>query len=166
MRPIGAQTTIKRETLCAMHKSRLMRHVSQVRAVGTKFDVHEISILCDIIKLHKPLTTVDLDNNGIGDAGACAIAEAIKQSRSPLTTVDLSDNTIGNVGATAIAEAITQSTSLAILDLSYNVIGNVGISAIAEAITHSTSLTELNLQLVYLRMRTIFCMQNFWKRRI
>jgi len=44
---------------------------------------------------------VDLRHNPIGDIGASAIAEGIKQSKSPLTTLYLLWNEIGDVGASA-----------------------------------------------------------------
>ena len=90
------------------------------------------------------LTNLDLPNNGISDAGATCIAEAIKVNKT-LTDLDLSGNRISDAGATCIAEAIKVNKTLTDLDLSCNRISDAGATCIAEAIKVNKTLTDLDL---------------------
>ncbi len=82
------------------------------------------------------LTSLNLYNNSIGEAGARAIADHLTK----LTSLNLDFNDIGEVGARAIAEHLTNLTSL---NLYYNNIGEAGAQAIANRLTNLTSL-DLN----------------------
>ena len=53
--------------------------------------------------INKTLTNLDLSDNGISDAGATSITEAIKVNKT-LTNLELSCNRIIDAGATCIAE--------------------------------------------------------------
>ncbi|MET0069673.1 MAG: COR domain-containing protein [Candidatus Thiodiazotropha sp.] len=81
------------------------------------------------------ITSLDLWDNKVGDAGARAIARHLGQ----LTSLSLWNNKVGDVGARAIAEHLGQLTSL---DLSSNKVGEFGARAIAE---HLGQLTSLDL---------------------
>ncbi|XP_011270823.1 hypothetical protein CAOG_09090 [Capsaspora owczarzaki ATCC 30864] len=85
-----------------------------------------------------------LDGNRIGEAGAQAIAEALKMNTT-LTQLDLQLNQIGDEGAQAIAEALRANTTLTWLKLSYNQIGDAGAQAIAEALKVNKRMTLLFL---------------------
>jgi len=78
------------------------------------------------------LTSLDLGGNKIGAAGAAALADLTQ-----LTSLNLWDNQIGDAGAAALA-ALTQLTSL---NLGRNKIGDAGAAALAAL----TQLTFLNL---------------------
>ena len=86
------------------------------------------------------LTTLDLRNNQIGDAGVRAIAERLTN----LTKLDLGNNLIGEAGARAIAERLTNLTELRLWD---NQIGEAGARAIAERLTNLTTLDIWNNQI-------------------
>ncbi|KJE97551.1 hypothetical protein CAOG_09082 [Capsaspora owczarzaki ATCC 30864] len=85
-----------------------------------------------------------LDGNRIGNAGAQAIAVALKVNTT-LTQLDLWSNQIGDEGAQAIAEALRANTTLTWLKLSYNQIGDAGAQAIAEALKVDKRMTLLFL---------------------
>jgi internalin A len=78
------------------------------------------------------LTSLNLNHNKIGAAGAASLA-ALTQ----LTSLNLNHNKIGAAGAASLA-ALTQLTSL---DLTYNHIGDAGAASLAAL----TQLTSLNL---------------------
>lgn len=90
------------------------------------------------------LTTLELDSNNIGIRGATAIAEALKVNTA-LTTLWLEGNSIGDRGAAAIADALKINTVLTTLDLYYNNIGDAGATSIAEALKVNTALTTLHV---------------------
>ena len=56
-------------------------------------------------------TSLDLYDNNIGDEGATALAEALKENTT-LTTLNLASNKIGDEGATALAEALKENKNL------------------------------------------------------
>jgi hypothetical protein len=80
------------------------------------------------------LTSLDIENNRIGDAGATAIAKL-----SGLTSLNIRGNAIGRAGA----EAIVTLAGLTSLDIGYNEIGDAGAAAIASRLS---GLTFLGLQ--------------------
>ncbi|MCP3961688.1 MAG: hypothetical protein GY719_27930 [bacterium] len=80
------------------------------------------------------LTSLDLSNNEVGEAGAQAIAEHLGQ----LTSLALSATKVGEAGARAIAEHLGQLTSLA---LDATKVGEAGARAIAEHLGQLTSLS-------------------------
>ena len=90
------------------------------------------------------LTYPELNNNNIGDSGAAAVAEALKNNTA-LTRLYLHYNTIGDIGAVAIAGAL-KSNTVTTLYLEHNNIGDSGAAALAEALKKNTALTTLWLQ--------------------
>ena len=52
------------------------------------------------------LGTLDLARNGIGDAGAAAIASGMKGNPGTITSLDLTSNEIGQVGCASLAEVV------------------------------------------------------------
>jgi len=147
MQPIGACIALRLAALRTISNSRLMRQVAGIRiSIGTTCCASELAtVLCDITKRSKSLTTMDFSKGWACHTHAAAIAEAIKQSKS-LASVNLSYTSIGDEGAVALAEAIAQSKSLTSVDLGDNRIGNEGAVALAEAIKQNTSLTSLDLR--------------------
>ncbi|KJE97750.1 hypothetical protein CAOG_07854 [Capsaspora owczarzaki ATCC 30864] len=89
--------------------------------------------------------SLDLNQEQIGDAGARAIAEALKVNKT-LTSLNLGWNQIGSDGAQEIAEALKVNTTLTKLYLESNEIANAGALAIAEALKVNRTLTELYLR--------------------
>ena len=90
------------------------------------------------------LTDLNLYYNGMSEAGATSIAEAIKGNKI-LTNLDLSDNGMSEAGATSIAEVIKFNKTLTNLNLCSNGISDAGTTSIAKAIKVNKTLTNLNL---------------------
>ena len=90
------------------------------------------------------LTILGLNSNQIGNAGASALADALRVNTS-LTELNLYNNQIGDAGATALADALKLNTSLTTLNLNSNQIGDDGASALADALKTNTNLTILSL---------------------
>jgi Leucine Rich repeat len=92
------------------------------------------------------LTKISLIGNGIGPAGALALAGGLR-ANATLQELGLGWNGIGNEGAVAIAKALRCNGVLERLDLRGNSISDKGATAIFEALTESNcSLTWLNLK--------------------
>jgi len=114
----------------------ILRRMSENDPTLTQWSVrHQIgdagaAALAEALKVNKSLTTLDFSQNSIGDAGAAAIAEALNMNKS-LTTLYISRNSIGDAGAAAIAEALKVNKSLTTLNVSYNRIGDAGKAALA-----------------------------------
>jgi Ran GTPase-activating protein (RanGAP) involved in mRNA processing and transport len=115
-----------------------------LKSVGWKKET-ELEKSVKRLKANDPsLTELNLYYNSIGDDGAKAIAEALKDN-TVLTTLYLGYNSIGDDGAKAIAEALKVNTVLTSLDLRSNLIGDDGAKAIAEALKDNYVLTTLDL---------------------
>eukprot|EP00729_Bicosta_minor_P016668 gene16669-5220_t len=90
-------------------------------------------------------TELSLRSNKIGDDGATALAEVLKNNNTALATLSLRSNKIGDDGATALAEVLKNNTALATLDLRSNKIGDDGATALAEVLKNNTALATLDL---------------------
>lgn len=82
-----------------------------------------------------PSLELDLQWCNIGDAGAVALADAIKANPQAVSDLNISHNKINETGAIALAQALTiKPNALRSLDLDGNYIGTIGIKALAEAL--------------------------------
>ena len=79
-------------------------------------DAELMSVLAIPIAVNASMTSLDLDWNEIGDAGAAAIANAIAVNAS-VTKLYLYDNKIGDEGAKALASALEVNASLKLKEL-------------------------------------------------
>nr|XP_058973955.1 uncharacterized protein LOC131800284 [Pocillopora verrucosa] len=150
----GAKIVLEAINECKREKSDFHSHLSKSFGTGlnlTNLDLSDNGIsdagatcIAEAIKVNKTLTNLDLSFNGISAAGATCIAEAIKVNKT-LTNLDLSYNGISAAGATCIAEAIKVNKTLTNLDLSFNGISDAGATCIAEAIKVNKTLTNLDL---------------------
>ena len=154
----GSGTKIVLEAIneCKREKSDFYSQLA--KSFGTGLNLTNLDLSCDgigdagatsiaeAIKVNKTLTKLNLSRNRYSDAGVTSIAEAIKVNKT-LTNLDLSHNRICNGGATTIAEAIKVNKTLTNLDLSDNGISVAGTTSIAEAIKVNETLTNLNLSL-------------------
>jgi len=75
---------------------------------------------------------IDLAGDGIGDPGATALAEALKENKS-VKTIDLGGNKIGDTGATALAEAVKENKSVERIRLLGNSISPKVLEAVEDA---------------------------------
>jgi len=128
---------------------------------------------CRRLKENDPsLTLLDLSGVPIGDAGAVAVAFALRKNdrcgtlhlgncnvgpsgaaklgkllevNTALVKVFVQDNHIGDKGAEAIAASLKRNATLLTLNAARNRIGDVGAAAIAETLCRNTSLQKLYL---------------------
>jgi len=98
--------------------------------------------IAEALKVNKSLTALDLWDNNFSDAGAAALAEALKVNKS-LAVLHLYNNSIGDAGAGALMEALKASKSLTKLYICQNSIGAAGAAGLAEALKVNKSLTKL-----------------------
>jgi hypothetical protein len=88
--------------------------------------------LAPAIAVCASITSLSLGQNELGDEGAIAIAQALKESKvSKLASLDLSgrghgEGRIGPTGAKELAEYLSVTTSLTWLDVSLNSPGEEG----------------------------------------
>ena len=95
------------------------------------------------------------DGQGVGDAGAAALARALSSGALPqLDFVVLNNNAVGNVGVEALAASLAGGAmpQLEELHLSYNGFGSAGVTAIAQAIKGGALQQLGSLHLVYNRI--------------
>ena len=150
----GAKIVLEVINECKREKSDYHSHLSE--SFGTDLNLTNLDLsyngisdagatcIAEAIKVNKTLTNLDLQGDGISAAGATCIAEAIKVNKT-LTNLNLSVNGISAAGATCIAEAIKVNKTLTNLNLSGNGISDAGATCIAEAIKVNKTLTNLNL---------------------
>jgi len=96
-------------------------------------------VLAEALKTNRTMTTLEIEDDNIGDEGAKAFAEALK-TNNILMTLNLAGNKIGVEGAKAFAEALKNNNKLMTLNLGNNTIGDEGATALV-----NTKLTELYL---------------------
>ncbi|CAH3166695.1 unnamed protein product [Pocillopora meandrina] len=150
----GAKIVLKAINECKREKNDSHSHLSKSFGTGlnlTNLDLRRNGIsdagatcIAEAIKVNKTLTNLYLRNNSISAAGATCIAEAIKVNKT-LINLDLRKNGISDAGAACIAEAIKVNKTLTNLDLSWNDISAAGARCIAEAIKVNKTLTNLDL---------------------
>ena len=96
------------------------------------------------LELNRTLVSLILYSNQIGDEGAKQLAVALN-SNTTLRMLNLSRCEIGNVGAGKLAEMLRSNITLTVLGLRDNQIGDAGASLLAEALSHNTNVTVLAL---------------------
>lgn len=97
-----------------------------------------------LINGHKPLRSLDLSSNRIGDEGAKDLLLNFQNSHS-LTHIYLSDNQIEILGAQALGEALLVTNTLQHIAFSKNFITNDGLQNICNSLQQNKSLTSLEL---------------------
>ena len=134
------------ETLLRFMTSSLLKDNAEKRLVldlrGNNLGDGGAEAVAEWLKQNNTLHTLNLHYNQIGDDGAAAIAAAL-QTNTSLHTLRVGANQIGDVGAAAIAAALQANTSLHTLDVAGNHIGDAGAAAIAAALQTNTSLHTL-----------------------
>jgi Leucine Rich repeat len=94
---------------------------------------------------------LDLNDMGLGDAGAAEVVERLLRSKTAVTQLELNGNGLGDAGAAAVAELLRENsgesdvTALETLSLHYNLIGSDGIDSLADALKYNTSVRIVGL---------------------
>lgn len=116
-------------------------------AQGQLLSPANVALLADGLLHHSAatLTLLNLCRNRLGDVGAVAVAELVREA-ARLRTLLLDNTQIGAAGWRALGEAVAQSSSLAVLSLNNTpAAGDAGALAIAGALAASMSLQRVSL---------------------
>jgi Ran GTPase-activating protein (RanGAP) involved in mRNA processing and transport len=95
-----------------------------------------VSRFCQALSQNKHITSLDLENCGIDDTGALALAQVLAVNRS-ITRLNLSHNNIGSKGGFALATALKYNNVLDTLNLAGNPLRPQVGSAVADALKHN-----------------------------
>tara|TARA_B110001469_G_C9628357_1_gene313916 strand:+ start:924 stop:2066 length:1143 start_codon:yes stop_codon:yes gene_type:complete len=110
-----------------------------------RLDTEDAKVLAYVVCVSTVLVKLYIGANSIGDAGAAALAEALKTNRM-VKELSLNENSIGDVGAAALGEALLVNPVISVMSLAGNPsIGDKGAAAIAEALKTNTVLQQLHL---------------------
>jgi Ran GTPase-activating protein (RanGAP) involved in mRNA processing and transport len=105
------------------------------------------------LKSNNSITHINLTDNCIGDEGASAISEGLRQN-SILHTIGLGNNKIGSTGVIALATTLETNNILQRITLenhqmydseNANKVGVEGVTALAKMLTNNNTLYFLNL---------------------
>eukprot|EP00753_Platysulcus_tardus_P003904 PLAT12502.20.p1 GENE.PLAT12502.20~~PLAT12502.20.p1 ORF type:complete len:619 (+),score=233.03 PLAT12502.20:557-2413(+) len=138
------------ETADGMNVSRYLHHWFQNGEDTVEFPedivlgVDGTRLLAAYLRVHTGVRTLNLAGHNMGDAGAVALAEAIKDSE--VEKLILWNNRIGDIGARAFADVLSTSKTITYLSLSRNRIGNAGADALSEAVKLNPVLQVLGLE--------------------
>ena len=95
-------------------------------------------------RTYSSLQRVDVSSNYLGNKGAEAIANILKQC-SLLLELNVASNHIGSDGAMALAKALKTCTKLEKLVFHSNDIGTEGVQSLAKSMEHWTNFTSLDV---------------------
>ena len=125
--------------------TKMLEHNSSVSALKLSQNHIGFTGLIELIPglLNTSLTILDLSSNIIQD-GIVALEHALSQNKT-LTTLDLHNNLIGNAGAKSLAQVILNNTGLKKLVLSNNRFGNAGIESIGNLLQWNETLRIIDL---------------------
>ncbi|GIQ86571.1 hypothetical protein KIPB_008449 [Kipferlia bialata] len=87
--------------------------------------------------------------NSLSDGSGRVLARHIGSGACRLVSLDLRDNGLGNASAIALASHLRRSTCLASLSLFHNQIGTKGAVALAECVGEVPGLVQLDLRMNY-----------------
>eukprot|EP00698_Gefionella_okellyi_P018832 TRINITY_DN5692_c0_g1_i1.p1 TRINITY_DN5692_c0_g1~~TRINITY_DN5692_c0_g1_i1.p1 ORF type:complete len:220 (+),score=30.25 TRINITY_DN5692_c0_g1_i1:37-696(+) len=104
-----------------------------------------IESLCQAIVNCPSLHCLDLSDNGLTDDTFAALATALGDRRSAVSTLCLFKNAIGDAGAMALATAVKQNSSICFVDLRMNHIGDKGLKPLLDVIEHAMRLEHMLL---------------------
>ena len=109
------------------------------------------------------IRTMFVPDGKIGEAGAIALAEILKQNTT-LEQLAIQNHNIGDKGAVALAEAIKHNTTVRLIDLSHNKIGEEGIVALAEAIKQNATIELVVLEGIDMTEKGAVAINEVWER--
>ena len=123
-------------------------------ALGTRQSLQKVQIgsvqlspdAVQVLAAAPQLRTLELNDCGLGDAGAGVVATALAQHPA-LREVQLIFNAICSRGAMALAKALVTNDVLEVLDLEVNRIRSRGAVALAEALRSNSALRRLEISI-------------------
>jgi hypothetical protein len=88
------------------------------------------------------LEVCNIAENEIGQIGARAIAENLRDEKSTVKTLILESNHLRDQGTISIAEGLKENATLKLLDLRYNHIGKEGLTALRDILSKENKTLE------------------------
>ena len=101
--------------------------------------------LANAVLCCKALLTADCSRNVLRDAFGVALGEGMRLPTVALTSLDLSDCSIGDAGVAAISRGLHENQSITSLNLSSNKFGDRGSEALGHALEVNKTLKTLVL---------------------
>ncbi len=114
-------------TVFIMKNSTLLTNIYRGHSDKPGEDAEAVNTIAEALKINKSVTSVQIENNNIGDEGAIALAESLKVNKS-VTNICLWNNDIGEEGAKALVEALKINTSITEIDLISENIGKAEVN--------------------------------------
>lgn len=105
----------------------------------------DVLAVMEMLKHDSIVTSLDVSNSAIGDAGAFALADGIAGGAA-LRELVVSASGIGEAGAAAIFKAALRSLYLRRLDLSHNPIGLAGRAALLTLLRKTRALHDVDVR--------------------
>jgi len=117
--------------------------LTRIRLSGKKLSDEDARSLAECLQSNTTISSVDLSDNAIGNAGFAAIIEALHAS-SAITTLDFARNRIDSVECLQSIR-IEFNKKLEELDLSENYLGLEAIHQLSEGLQPNSSVTRVDL---------------------
>ena len=92
---------------------------SFIKVVNEKLEDEHVDKLCSFLKGKNLVKSLNLRRNKIGDKGAIAIAEYIKNADRALTKLELERNEIGDKGGEALHDAMQTNMRMELCQMAY-----------------------------------------------
>jgi hypothetical protein len=102
----------------------------------------KVAELEDLLSQHQG--DLDLAHCGLGDLGACTLAEALKSNTS-IDEVNISQNRITDQGIVPFAKAMEQNSTILRLHLNFNVFGDAGLVAVGKMLQINSTIIKIYL---------------------
>jgi hypothetical protein len=120
--------------------------IKELRFKDTKMNDEMLIDLLKSVEHRPSLKVLDFGYNSITHVGANAIAEHLKKKGVGIETINLAVNSIGDEGAIAIANALRENQFVTTLILRSNKIGEAGVTKFSELLQTNNKIKELNLK--------------------
>ncbi|KAI8613219.1 hypothetical protein BC830DRAFT_1170440 [Chytriomyces sp. MP71] len=135
--------------------------LTTLHLIDCRISPHMCTYLGTIARESKTLSTLVLDHNGIGAAGAVELFRGLQRNlfTNPegvrvMRVLSLRYCDVGSKAAEVIAGTIETHNGLTFLDISGNAIGDEGLIPIAKGLAKNTALKTLNLSANNIQNRT------------
>eukprot|EP00698_Gefionella_okellyi_P019951 TRINITY_DN6199_c0_g3_i2.p1 TRINITY_DN6199_c0_g3~~TRINITY_DN6199_c0_g3_i2.p1 ORF type:complete len:500 (+),score=55.07 TRINITY_DN6199_c0_g3_i2:230-1729(+) len=124
------------------YSTRLPRHPLYI--FHPRITVDAALQLAQVVKDSGSVSELMMVNNGLGSAGAIAVASVL-ETYTRLAVLGFPSNQLGDAGASAVASIVRSNPSLTKLDVRSNNIGDVGIEVLVDALRSCPNVQTLLL---------------------
>jgi len=119
---------------------------SGVKKVGKAISRNDVlKTLTTSLKTNGVISSLLLEENGLGDDGCTAIAQGLEFNAS-VKNLRLTKNDIGDEGCERLATALVKNTGLQVLHLDENNVSDRGVTALTEMLSLNANIKDLSLR--------------------